>query len=131
MTEIFNKKETKNYRRLLRAQPISAERKLWRRLRRKQLNFRILRQFGIGKYIVDFYCPLKKLVIEIDGATHGTNKEIEKDRIREDYLKGLGLKIKRYTNRDIFDNLGLVVTDIYEELNGPLEETNPPRPSLS
>jgi very-short-patch-repair endonuclease len=117
MTEIFNKKGTKIFRRFLRSQPISAERKLWYKIRRKQLDHRFNRQYGIGKYIVDFYCPKKRLVIEIDGATHGTEEEVERDNVREFFLKNLGLKIKRYTNRDIFDNIDLVVADIYRELN--------------
>ena len=122
MTELFNKKETKSFRRFLRSQPISAERKIWYRLRKKQLNYRINRQFAIGNYIVDFYCPKKRLIIEIDGATHSTDKEIAHDAERERFLKSLGLKIKRYTNEDIFRNIDLVVTDIYEELNGELDK---------
>jgi len=116
MTKIFNKKETKNIRRLLRAQPISAERQVWQRIRRRQLGYRFNRQYGIGNYVVDFYCAEKKLIIEIDGATHSSEQEIKKDLEREGYLKNLGLNIKRYTNRDVFDNLGSVIDSIYSFL---------------
>jgi very-short-patch-repair endonuclease len=122
MTKIFNKKTTKNLRKILRHQPISAERKLWQKLRGKKMNYKIHRQYGIGNYIVDFYCPKKKLVIEIDGATHSFDNEIKRDKVREKYLINLGLKIKRYSNRDVYKNIGLVVTDIYEELNGPVKD---------
>jgi very-short-patch-repair endonuclease len=117
MTKIFNIKATKNVRRVLRKQPISAERILWGRLRKKQLGHRFNRQYGIGKFVVDFYCAEKRLVIEIDGATHSTEKEIRNDLKREKYIKDLGLNIKRYTNKEVFDNLSLVVWDIYEMLN--------------
>ena len=117
MTKIFNIKETKSIRRLLRSQPISAEHKLWWRLRKRQLDFRFNRQYGIGRYVVDFYCAEMKLIIEIDGATHSTDEEIKHDLAREDYFKSLGLSIKRYTNRDVFDNLELVVADIYNFLH--------------
>jgi very-short-patch-repair endonuclease len=123
MTKLFNTKETKKIRRELRKQPISAERVLWSRLRKKQLGCRFNRQYGIGKFVVDFYCAEKKIVVEIDGATHGTEAEIRHDLKREKFLKNLGLNIKRYTNRNVFDDLDLVVGDIYEILN-------PPQPSL-
>jgi very-short-patch-repair endonuclease len=104
MTEIFNNEKTKIFRRELRAQPVAAERILWAKLRKNQLGHRFNRQFGVDKYIVDFYCAKKRLVIEIDGATHSSDEEIRRDMEREDYFVGLGLKIKRYSNRDIFES---------------------------
>ena len=80
------------------------------------LKFR--RQFSIGKFIVDFYCAEEKLVIEIDGATHGTNKEIQTDEIRQKFLESQGLLVKRYTNTDIKENLQLVLENILEVCRG-------------
>lgn len=117
MTKLFNRTETKNIRRVLREQYVSAERKLWYRIRKKQLGYRFNRQYGIAQYIVDFYCAKKKLIIEVDGATHGTEKEIANDLVRERYLKNLGCIIKRYTNIEIFENIDIVIDDIYNELN--------------
>ncbi len=114
MTKIYNKQLQKEARRILRKQPIKAEKILWWKLRNKQLGYKFRRQFGIGKYIVDFYCPKLKLVIEVDGATHGTNREIIYDNIRQRYLESLGITIKRYLNIDIFNNLDEVVNNVIE-----------------
>lgn len=116
MTIIFNKKENKNIRRLLRKQPISAEKKLWYRLRKRQLGYRFNRQYGIGNFVVDFYCAEKKLVIEIDGSTHSTEREIKKDKEREEFFKRLNLKIVRFRNVDVYENSELVVENILNVL---------------
>jgi len=134
MTVIFNKKTSINARRRLRKQKISAEKDLWNKLRRDRLGFRFRRQYGIGNYIVDFYCPKLKLIIEVDGATHSTDEEISNDRIRENYFKKLGLAVKRYFNSDIYNNLDLVTDNIYEiclELSGRKSSYTPPQPSSS
>jgi very-short-patch-repair endonuclease len=114
MAQIFNLPYQKNLRSKLRRQEIGAEKELWFRLKHDQLGFRFRRQYGIGRYIVDFYCPRLKLVIEVDGATHSTEKEIAYDIERQKYLEGLGLTVKRYNNYSIHTNVGNVVTDIYE-----------------
>lgn len=92
---------------------------LWNRIRRKQINnLQFNRQKPLGNYIVDFYCPAKKLVIEIDGGQHYENGEIIKeDKEREKFLKEtLRLKVIRFTNIDITANLGSVMDKIMEEL---------------
>lgn len=92
---------------------------LWNRIRRKQINnLQFNRQKPLGNYIVDFYCPTKKLVIEIDGGQHYEDGEIIKeDKEREKFLKEvLGLKVIRFTNIDIMQNLGSVMDKIIEEL---------------
>ncbi|MFH1233915.1 MAG: endonuclease domain-containing protein [Patescibacteria group bacterium] len=114
MTELFNLKYQKSLRKNLRQQGVIAETILWSKLRNKNLGYKFKRQFGIEKYIVDFYCPRKKLVIEIDGATHSTNSEILNDRIRQKYLEYLGLKIIRFTNNDIRENMDGVLSKIVE-----------------
>jgi len=74
---VYNHKEYKAVRRKLRKQEVSSEKILWSKLRNKQQKFRFRRQYGIGKYIVDFYCPKLKLAIEIDGATHFKDEEVK------------------------------------------------------
>ena len=69
MQQIYNLKNQKSIRRILRQQPIRAEKILWQKIRMKQLGYRFRRQFGIGKFIVDFYCPKLKFAIELDGGT--------------------------------------------------------------
>ena len=72
---------------------------------RKQINgFKFRRQFGIGKYIVDFYCPELKLVIEIDGDSHFQENR-SYDKKRQQYLKSLGLIVLRFTNHEIYHDL--------------------------
>jgi very-short-patch-repair endonuclease len=94
-----------------------AERRLWSKLRRKQLKeFQFYRQKNIGDFIVDFYCPAAKLVVEIDGGQHYSEENIDKDKVRDKFLEGFGFKILRYSNSDVFNNIEGVVTDIYNHL---------------
>ena len=74
------------------------------------------RQKIIGNYIVDFYCPSIKLVIEIDGDLHYTDDSKKYDKVREQYLKNLGLKIYRVNNIDIYKNLEGVLDGLYLEV---------------
>ncbi|MBI2341552.1 MAG: endonuclease domain-containing protein [Deltaproteobacteria bacterium] len=109
-------RENLNIKKKLRSEMTHAESKLWFKLKTKQfkgLKFR--RQHGIGPYIVDFYCPERKLVIEIDGDVHANEKQIVKDKIREDYLATLGVKILRYNNNDILKNINIVLEDLFRD----------------
>ncbi|MFA4875610.1 MAG: endonuclease domain-containing protein [bacterium] len=73
-----------DFKRHLRSEMTEPERCLWYRIRSKQLNsLKFRRQHGIGPYIVDFYCPERALVIEIDGDTHFTDEQQKLDSIRE------------------------------------------------
>jgi len=114
-------KNLKKHSQDLRKNMTDAERNIWSRIRNGQLQDKQLyRQKIIGNYIVDFYCPKAKLVIEIDGGQHFSEEGREKDRIRDDYLKGLGLKVMRFSDRDAFENLDGLVQKIYENLPSPL-----------
>lgn len=115
-TEIFNQKNHKDARKQLRGQMTKSEIIFWSKIKNKQLGSKFRRQYGVGKYIVDFYCPEKKLVIEIDGNIHFYDKHIESDRIREEYFKKLGLTIKRYTNLDVIKNLNNVLENLHQIL---------------
>ena len=78
------------------------ERHLWYDfLRGHQAKF--YRQKVIGNYIVDFYCPSAKLVIELDGSQHYESAGIMRDSERSDYLNSLGISVMRFTNRDIHE----------------------------
>lgn len=95
----------------------SAENKLWLKLRAKQFEgIKFRRQHGIGSYIVDFYCPSKKIVIEVDGDIHAKDSQIEKDNERELFLKSLGLKVIRYTNNAVLNNVDGVLEDLYRKI---------------
>lgn len=104
-------------RRKLRQDMTSAEKLFWAKVASRQLhNLKFRRQHAIGNYIVDFYCPERKLVIEIDGDTHAEELTMQDDRVREDYLKSLGYKIIRYQNQDILNNLEGVFEDLVKDL---------------
>lgn len=104
----------------LRSNMTDAERALWSRLRRKQLNgYQFYRQKIIGNYIVDFYCPKAGLVIEVDGAQHYSEEMLEADRQRDDYLRGNALTVMRFSNLEVRQNLDGVVERVLERLESP------------
>lgn len=90
---------------LLRRNSTDAEQKLWSLLRANKLeNLHFRRQQPIGKYIVDFVCFSKKLIIELDGGQHNTSENIKKDNIRTDFLKKEGFQVIRLWNNDVINN---------------------------
>jgi len=98
----------------------NAEILLWSKLRRKQLQgYQFYRQKIIGNYIVDFYCPKAKLVVEIDGGQHYDDEEIKKDKIRDDYMREQRLTVLRFSDREVFDNLDGVIERINQNLESP------------
>jgi very-short-patch-repair endonuclease len=112
----YNKK-LKNLARELRKNMTDAERRLWSRIRRKQLkNYQFYRQKNIGNYIVDFYCPAAKLIVEVDGGHHYSSENIQKDELRDNYLNNLGFTVLRFSDRDIFKNIDGVLQEIFDHL---------------
>lgn len=94
MMKIINNVTSLFYRRKeLRNNSTPEEILLWLHLKSSQTGFKFRRQHSIGGYIADFYCPMKKLVVEIDGPIHLQNKEY--DKVRTDYLEGLDIKVLR------------------------------------
>ena len=91
--------------RTLRKQQTRHEIKLWRFVRNGQCNgFKFRRQHPIGPYIVDFFCPQKKLIIELDGGGHAQTEQSQKDRIRDQYFHKNGYKLIRIWNSDVDQN---------------------------
>ncbi len=90
-----------------------AERHLWAKIRMKQLKgYQFYRQKPIGDYIVDFFCPRAKLVIEVDGSQHFSDEMTEYDRIRNEYLSSLGLRVLRFTNIDVLTHIKSIVENM-------------------
>ena len=115
-------------KRRLRSTMTGPETRLWSKLKARQfqgLKFR--RQHGIGPYIVDFYCPEQSLVIEVDGDSHADADQIVKDRQREQYLQSRGLRVIRYINDDIVNNLDGVLEDLAGKVSSG---STSPYPSL-
>jgi very-short-patch-repair endonuclease len=114
---LFYNTKLKKYSQELRKNITEAEKLLWSKLRRKQLkDSQFYRQRIIGNYIVDFYCPKSKLIIEVDGGQHYSNIGNKKDRMRDNYLKGLGMQILRVSDREVFKNLEGIIEKVYEIL---------------
>ena len=112
----FNKK-LKTLARKLRKNMTEAESFLWQRIRRKQLKGRqFYRQKNIGDYIVDFYCPSAKLIVELDGGQHYTEEGVNTDQIRDKYLENFGFSVLRFSDREVFKNIEGVLERIFEHL---------------
>ena len=87
------------------------ERRLWKHLRYRRLNgLRFRRQHPIGRFIVDFYCPAHRLVIELDGASH--DEQGEYDESRTVWLEAHGYEVLRFANDDVRDALDRVLEAI-------------------
>jgi len=126
----YNRKLTKLARQN-RNNPAPAEKKVWYEvLCRKQFQgYKFTRQKPLGNCIVDFYCSKLQLVIEIDGDSHAGSEEY--DETRTEALSQLGLRVLRYTNRDVCNNIEAVYQDLMEIIEPPYppcqggKKTNP------
>ena len=113
-------KNLKKFARELRSNQTEAETFLWLKLRRRQLkNCRFYRQRIICNYIVDFYCPDAKLVIEVDGGQHYSEPGMVKDAERDCHLTDLGLTVLRFSAREVFENTEGVLERVFERLPNP------------
>ena len=106
----------------LRRRSTLAEVLLWNQLKgSRMLGFGFLRQKPIHKYIVDFYCPRLKLVIEIDGDSH--REKYESDQNREKELKSLGLYVLRFADRDVKQDMSNVLWSIQSWIEQGLKKS--------
>jgi very-short-patch-repair endonuclease len=90
----------------LRNGATDAEKILWEELKHSKLGgFKFVRQYGVGHYILDFYCPKLRLAIELDGSQHGEQDAVLYDKDRTDYLDAVHIKVLRFWNMEIIKNL--------------------------
>ncbi len=82
----------------------------------KQLPITINRQKVIGNYIVDFYIDSAKMIIELDGSQHYSEEGEAKDNVRDSFFKRIGIKVIRYTNRQINESFKDVCIDIVSQI---------------
>ena len=107
--------------RRLRREMTDSERKLWPRLRRKQImDVRFYRQKPLGPYIVDFYAPKAKIIVEVDGSQPMEESAEQKDAQRDKYLKNQNLSVLRFNNLQVLQELDSVVEVIYQTVKGRL-----------
>ena len=110
---IHNRKHLEAFRKELRNNATVSEKRLWKFLQKSQLeNRKFRRQHSIGNYIVDFYCPNERLVVEIDGSIHNNTVNELYDFERVEFLKNLGHKIIRFRNEEIRDSIEIVLERI-------------------
>ena len=113
----YNTHLKRNARRL-RSAMTDSEKRLWSRLQRKQiLDVQFYLQKPIGNYIVDFYAPKAKLVIEVDGSQHLEKAHAEKDAQRDAYLESQGLQILRFDNLQVLQELDAVMKTIFQVMS--------------
>ncbi len=104
-----------------------AEVLLWSRLKGKSLaGFKFRRQYSVGSYIIDFYCPEARLGVEVDGDSHFSGGRVEKDLLRGEAIESYGIRLLRFTNNDVYENVEAVLEKIAEYL----PKTTSPCPSL-
>jgi very-short-patch-repair endonuclease len=121
-----SKQFNENTARLLRKNMTDAENMLWQRIRRKQIfGLQFYRQRTMVSYIVDFYCPKAKLIIEVDGGQHFQAENKLKDSKRDSHLSELGFLVLRFDNFQVSRNIEAVAEEIYRVARLLLRELNP------
>jgi very-short-patch-repair endonuclease len=114
----------------LRANMTDAEARLWRALRRDQLNgLHFRKQHPIGPFTVDFYCPSLRLAVEVDGGQHAEQRKQADDR-RTNWLAEKGVTIVRYWNNDVLSNLEGVLSDLLGHTESLAQAAATPSPTL-
>ncbi len=104
MNKLYNDAAHKDRRRELRSSMTDAERTLWKMIRNQALGVRFLRQYGVGPYTLDFYCPAKRLAIEIDGGQHMEDGQRQHDDDRSVFLLQQNIKVIRFWNTEVLNN---------------------------
>jgi very-short-patch-repair endonuclease len=95
----------------MRAQPTPAEEVLWGALQKKQVaGLRFRRQHPVGRFVLDFYCPSHRLVVEVDGEVHDGQQE--RDEARTTALERYGYRVLRFRNEEVLHDLPSVVQRI-------------------
>ena len=113
---LYNNQSFRDRRKELRKNQTKSEKVLWNKLRNKKLDaYKFFRQYSVGPYILDFYCPLLRLNIEIDGGYHLEEKEYDEERER--FLAGNFIKTIRFKNEEVMNNLENVLKVIKENAN--------------
>jgi very-short-patch-repair endonuclease len=103
-----------NYARCLRKNITDAERKLWYRIKKKQLGVKFRRQQPIGRYIVDFVCFERKMIVEVDGGQHD---QCYLDTKRDEWFRKQGYRVLRFWNNDVLQNIEGVVEALRQEIS--------------
>lgn len=117
---VYHLTELKPRRRDLRRKSTNAEKLLWERLRNNKLGVKFRRQFSVMGYVVDFYCPQYRLIIELKGGVHKTTSSKKYDDYRRKYLESFWMTIVEFWNAEIEQDMEKVISSIKNHLSpGP------------
>lgn len=120
LPQLYNNSQTKNRRRELRRNQTEVEKRLWQVLRNKQFEgLKFFRQYSVGSYILDFYCPVMKLAIELDGGQHAENINLLYDKKRSEFLSERRIKVLRFWNNEVIENIEGVIEKLRMEITPP------------
>jgi very-short-patch-repair endonuclease len=123
------RKNLKSKARSLRRELTEAEKVLRNRLRKKQVQgVQFFRQRPIGNYIVDFFAPKARLIVEVDGSQHLTESMVRRDKLRDDYLAHLGLLVLRFPDSEVFRETEGVMEVIFRKVSERCNQKSPPTP---
>lgn len=115
-------------RRELRQNQTPAEDLFWHAVKNRALGYKFRRQASIERFIVDFYCAEKRLIIEIDGKVHLEKLQKENDQVRDEFFRKLDYKVLRFTNEMVENTLKDVLHKLKTELEGKGNDTGSPSP---
>ena len=97
----------------MRRKQTDAERAFWAKVRNKQFfGIKFFRQYSIGPYIVDFYCPTVKLAVELDGGQHSQSDNMEYDATRSEYLRTHGIDVMRFWDNEVLLDIQSVLSNL-------------------
>ncbi len=114
LNHIHNTKYLRPVRKTLRHNMTEQEVILWSVLKNNNWGYKFRRQHSIDRFVADFFCPKKRLIIELDGSQHLDNKEYDDERT--DYFESLGIRVIRFWNNEVKNNLNGVMIKIVDEL---------------
>ncbi len=124
--QLHNRSPQLNKRKLLRGNLTKAEAVLWTLLKDAQLQGRkFRRQHGIEKFIVDFYCPSEKLIIELDGEVHNDPLRSAYDKTRQDRLEELGYIVIRFENKLVLEQAEAVLENVVQAFSARVNHPGP------
>lgn len=114
-SHFYNNQNQKQRRQELRKNQTEAEKILWKKIRNRQLNsLKFYRQYSVGPYILDFFCPTIRLCIELDGHQHENEREYDNER--ENFLNDKDIATIRFWNDEVIENINNVIWRITQNI---------------
>lgn len=126
MPLLNNRTAYTDLRQTLRQRLSRAEIALWLQLKKRRCcGYKFRRQHGIGRYIVDFYCPQLQLAVEVDGSQHFELNALEYDNERDEWLRGFGVMVVRFTAYDCYHHIESIMLALCEVVRRRARTTSP------